>query len=54
MEGTFFISVAEKWLKNIEPTVSKNTYAIYIGYVKNYIIIIDKENTKWKTKKIQQ
>ena len=37
MEGTFFISVAEKWLKNIEPTVSKNTYAIYIGYVKNYM-----------------
>ena len=38
MEGTFFISVAEKWLKNIEPTVSKNTYAIYVGYVKNYML----------------
>jgi integrase len=37
-EGTAFISVAENWLKNIEPTISKNTYAIYNGYVKNYML----------------
>jgi integrase len=37
-EGTAFISVAENWLKSIEPTVSKNTYAIYNGYVKNYML----------------
>ena len=35
---TTFISVVESWFKNIEPTVSKNTYSIYGGYVKNYIL----------------
>ena len=35
---TAFSAVAENWLKSIEPTVSKNTYSIYSGYVKNYII----------------
>ncbi len=38
MTTTSFNSVAENWLKSIEPTVSKNTYSIYSGYVKNYII----------------
>ena len=38
MEKMDFISVAETWLKNIEPTVSKNTYSIYGGYVKNYML----------------
>lgn len=33
-----FSSVAEGWLKSIEPTISKNTYSIYCGYVKNYML----------------
>lgn len=33
-----FSSVAEKWLKNIKQTVSKNTHSIYSGYVKNYML----------------
>lgn len=33
-----FNSVAEDWLANIEPIVSKNTYSIYSGYVKNYML----------------
>lgn len=33
-----FSSVAESWLKSIEPTISKNTYSIYCGYVKNYML----------------
>ena len=33
-----FTSVAEGWLKYIEPTLSKNTYSIYCGYVKNYML----------------
>ena len=33
-----FSSVAEGWLKSIEPNVSKNTYSIYCGYVKNYML----------------
>lgn len=38
MEGSAFITVAENWLKNIEPTISKNTHSIYSGYVKNYML----------------
>lgn len=33
-----FSSVAEGWLKSIEQNVSKNTYSIYCGYVKNYML----------------
>ena len=33
-----FCTIAENWLGSIEPTVSKNTYSIYAGYVKNYMI----------------
>ena len=33
-----FSSVAESWLKSIEPTISKNTYSIYCGYIKNYML----------------
>ena len=38
MEIVSFSSVAENWLKNIESTVSKNTYSIYSGYIKNYML----------------
>ena len=33
-----FRSGAESWLENIEPNLSKNTYSIYCGYVKNYML----------------
>ena len=38
MTTTSFHLGAEKWLKVIAPTVSKNTYSIYCGYVKNYML----------------
>ena len=38
MEIVSFSSVAENGLKNIESTVSKNTYSIYSGYIKNYML----------------
>jgi integrase len=38
MEVSAFITVAENWLKIIEPNISKNTYSIYRGYIKNYML----------------
>ena len=37
-EKILFSDLAERWLAQIEPTVSKNTYSIYKGYVKNYML----------------
>ena len=38
MSNISFSSVAEDWLQHIKSDVSKNTFSIYRGYVKNYML----------------
>lgn len=38
MKTPSFRNVTEIWLESIKPTISKNTYSIYSGYIKNYML----------------